>query len=246
MGTHYQQLSIAERCEITRLSDARCSVRQIAAALERAPSTSSRELNRNASATAGYRPEYAHQQAQARWRRGARLERDAALREAVLSGLGAGWSPARVSDRLALEYGRPVISHESIYRFIYAQLACTKDYSWRLYLPRGKSKRGRRGRRGGNAAIRIPGWAPRSQRSPEANDRRTPGHWEADLMRFGNRGPALLLHERHSRLLLACRHSGASRNDGGRGNDDCGGTNGCRGIDGCRRAEITKTDAVLR
>ena len=94
-------------------------------------------------------------------RRGARLERDAALREAVLSGptrpkLNAGWSPAQVSGRLALEYGRPVISHQSIYRFIYAQLARTKDYSWRLYRPRGKSKRGWRGRRGGNTISRIP------------------------------------------------------------------------------------------
>ena len=139
------------------------------------------------------------------------------MREAVLSGpsrsgLNAGWSPAQVSGRLALEYGRPVVSHESIYRFIYAQLVRTKDYSWRLYLPRGKSKRGWRGRRGGNTIVRTPGRAPLSQRSPEADDRGTPGHWEADLMRFGNRGQALLLHERHSRLLLACRlHSAELR-----------------------------------
>ena len=120
MGTHYQQLSISERCEIARLCAAGHSKRQIAAALDRAPSTIARELDRNASATAtaGYQPEYAHQQAQAPLckviignRRGARLERDAALRETVLSGLRAGWSPAQVSGRLALEYGRPVISH---------------------------------------------------------------------------------------------------------------------------------------
>ena len=55
---------------------------------------------------------------------------------------------------------------------------------------------------GGSAIVRIPGWAPRSQRSPEANDRRTPSYWEVDLMRFGNHGPVLLLrHERHSRRL---------------------------------------------
>ena len=122
MGTHYQQLSISERCEIARLRGAGHSKRQIAAALDRAPSTIARELERNASATAtataGYQPEYAHQQAQAPLgkviignRRGARLERDDALRETVLSGLRAGWSPAQVSGRLALEYGRPVISH---------------------------------------------------------------------------------------------------------------------------------------
>jgi hypothetical protein len=42
-----------------------------------------------------------------------------------------------------------VISYESIYRFTYAQLARTRDYRWRRYLPRGKSKRGCRGRKGG-------------------------------------------------------------------------------------------------
>ena len=206
MGTHYQQLGIVERCEIARLRTAGCSVSAIAAALDRATSTITRELKRNASANDGYRPEYAQQQAQARCWRGARLERDASLRGAVLSRLRAGWSPAQVSGRLALDYGCPVISHESIYRFIYAQLARTKDYSWRLYLPRGKSQRGRRGRRGGNTIVRIPGWTPLSQRSPEAAGRRIPGHWEADLMLFGNHGQALLLlHERHSRLLLAWR-----------------------------------------
>ena len=77
MGTHYQQLSISERGEIARLSDAKYSVHPIAAALDRAPSTIARELDRNASANAGYRPEYAQQQAQARCWHGSRRERDA-------------------------------------------------------------------------------------------------------------------------------------------------------------------------
>ena len=39
--------------------------------------------------------------------------------------------------------------HESIYRFIYAQIRRTNAGSWRLYLPRAKAKRGWRGRKGG-------------------------------------------------------------------------------------------------
>ena len=85
----------------------------------------------------------------------ARLGRDDELRDLVLSRLKQGWSPEQVSGRLALEAGGRVISHESIYRFIYAQLARKKDYTWRHYLPRGKSKRGRRGRRGGSPASFI-------------------------------------------------------------------------------------------
>ncbi len=53
-----------------------------------------------------------------------------------------GWSPEQVAGRLAREKGRKVISYETIYRFIYAEIKRTKDYRWRHYLPRGKSKRG--------------------------------------------------------------------------------------------------------
>ena len=93
LGKHYQQLSIVERCEIARLSTAGLSKHEIAAALDRSPPTISRELSRNASANGDYQPEYAQRQAQACCWRGARLERDAVLREDVLSGISAGWSP---------------------------------------------------------------------------------------------------------------------------------------------------------
>ena len=46
---------------------------------------------------------------------------------------------------MARDAGTTVISHESIYRFIYAQIARKNDYSWRHYLPRAKAKRGWRG-----------------------------------------------------------------------------------------------------
>ena len=131
------------------------------------------------------------------------------LRAEVLSRLGQGWSPEQVAGRLALEEGRQVISHESIYRFIDGQLRRTKDYSWRSYLPQGRSRRGRRGRRGGIAASRIAHRRPLAQRPQEAEDREVFGHWEADLMLFGRSGPVLLaVHERCSRLLLAVRQAG--------------------------------------
>ena len=99
-----------------------------------------------------------------------------------------------------------MISYESIYRFIYAQMARTTDYRWRHYLPRGKSKRGFRGRKGGSSASFIEGRVSLAERPPDAADRRTPGHWEADLMMFSKYGQAILtVHERKSRLLLAIR-----------------------------------------
>ena len=168
------------------------SQRQIAASLDRAPSTVARELMRNSSRTRGYQPSYAQQQARARRWSGSRLERDASLRQQVLAGLTQAWSPEQVAGRLALAAGRQVISHESIYRFIYAQLARKKEYSWRRYLPRAKFKRGYRGRRGGSPASFIAQRRPLSQRPRDAADRRSPGHWEADLMLFRTYGQVVL------------------------------------------------------
>jgi IS30 family transposase len=206
MGRKYRQLSLDDRCEIARLQANGWSIRQIAAALDRAPSSISREVRRNRGREVGYKPSYAQDQSKARRWSGSRLERESDLRGAVLDGLAKGWSPEQVAGRLARETGHPVISYETIYRFIHAQIARTKDYRWRLYLPRRKSKRGFRGRRGGSSARFIEGRVPVSERPPDAADRSTPGHWEADLMLFSKYGQAVLtIHERRSRLLLATR-----------------------------------------
>ena len=206
MGRRYRHLSLDDRCEISRLQANGGSIRQIAAALDRPPSTIARELKRNRGHQFIYKPGYAQDQTRARRWTGSRLERETDLRQAVLERLAGGWSPEQVARRLAREAGRQVISYESIYRFIYAQIARHKDYAWRHYLPRGKSKRGRRGRKGGGSVSFIEGRIPLSERPPDAAGRKTPGHWEADLMLFAKYGQAVLaVHERQSRLLIAMR-----------------------------------------
>jgi len=213
MGRSYEQLSLDDRCEIARLSANGSSIRQIAAALDRPPSTISRELKRNSGTQVGYKPRYAQQQTQARRWKGSRLERDESLRAAVIERLASGWSPEQIAGRLKLEQRRQVISYESIYRFIYAQLARTKDYRWRHCLPRGKSKRGCRGRKGGGSQNFIEGRVSLAERPIEAADRMTCGHWEADLMMFAKYGQAILtVHERKSRLLLAIRLTSKAAN----------------------------------
>lgn len=204
MGQRYSQLGLDERVEISRLSRAGCSIRQIAAALGRPPSAVSRELRRNSGVQVGYDPVHADTLKQARRWIGARLDRDGSLRDRVLGLLQAGLSPEQVAGHLAREAGEPVISPESIYRFVHAQIARHKDYSWRHLLPRGKSKRGFRGRKGGSSAKTISGRVSIHARPAEAEMREEPGHWEADLMAFSRYGQnILMLHERSSRLLLA-------------------------------------------
>jgi len=138
MGEHYEHLSLEERCQIAQLRAAGQSIRQIAAAVDRPPSTISRELKRNSGAQLGYKPAYAQEQARARRWTGSRLERDDGLRTVVLERLARGWSPEQVAGRLAQERAGRVVSHESIYRFIYAQIRRTNDGSWRRFLPRAR------------------------------------------------------------------------------------------------------------
>jgi len=209
MGRSYDQLSLEERCEIAELRRAGRSIRQIAAALDRQPSTISRELKRNSSdgPRAGpYQPAYAQKQTAARRWSGARLDRDPDLRERVLGLLGQGWSPEQVVGRLKREAGRTVIGCETIYRFVYAQLKRSNDGAWRHYLPRAKSKRGRRRGKGGSPALLIKDRISIHQRPAEALDRRQAGHWEADFMLFARYGQSVLvLHERTSRLTAIVR-----------------------------------------
>src|SRR5262249_39181213 len=128
------------------------------------------------------------------------------LQETVLKGLAQGWSPAQVAGRLKKENRRTVFSYESIYRFIDSQIRRTKDYSWRHYLPRGKSKRGWGGHKGGSPVDHIQDRVSIDERPAYIHKRRQPGHWEADLMLFAKYGQAVLVtHERRTRLLVVSR-----------------------------------------
>jgi transposase, IS30 family len=123
--------------------------------------------------------------------------------------LRKGWSPEQACGWIERQHGCKLISPETIYRFIHDQIARHKDYSWRHYLPRGKSKRGRRGRKGGSSALHIRDRIPIAERPQAIQDRSFPGHWEADLMLFAKYGQAILtLHERSSRLLIATKPPG--------------------------------------
>ena len=203
MARNYRHFSLEERCEITRLQAEGRSLRQIAAALDRSPSSLSRELKRNTGSKVGYRPAFATEQARARRWKGSKLDRKPELRAAVLQGLAQRCSPEQVAGRMAFEAGHQVISHETIYRFIDAQIIRHNDYSWRHYLPRGKSKRGVPGRKGGSSASFIQDRVSIAQRPAEAEQRDIPGHWEADTMLFATYGQSVLaLHERSSRLII--------------------------------------------
>jgi len=207
MGEHYGQLSLAERVEIYRLHAGGKSLRTIGAALCRAPSTIKRELQRNGRKIGvwpgGYDPVRADGLAKWRRRRDKRhkLARQPDLRDLVRNSLAMGMSPEQIAGRLTLEKGHTVISHESIYRYVYHR-SSAKDY-WHQLLPSRKSRRGWLGMRGGSPAHFMQRRRPIAERDPDARDRHTPGHWEADYMLFAKSGQSMLvLHERHTRYTL--------------------------------------------
>lgn len=208
MGRCYGQLSLEERIEIYRLCEAGLSGRKIAEAIGRDHSTISRELRRNgkpskACPQGGYHAVRAQERAKLRRQRHRRfkLARQPDLRRIVKNGLAMGCSPEQIAGRLTLEHGHSIISHESIYRYVYHRSA-QKDY-WHRQLPRRKARRGRYGCRGGSPASFIKLRRPISERPVEANDRRQPGHWEADYMLFAKSGSNLLvLHERQTRFTI--------------------------------------------
>ena len=210
MGKRYEQLRVEERVEIYRLHAAGKSRRAIGAILGRSAATISRELRRNSLKTKAWGGGYAPLRAQAlterRRQRGRphKLTTCPELRALVREYLLQGWSPEQISGRLRRACGQPVISHESIYRFIYHRSA-QKDY-WHRLLPRRKSRRGRLGARGGSSVLHLQHRVPIHDRPAQANDRSQPGHWEADLMLFRKYGQAVLvLHERSSRHLRLSR-----------------------------------------
>lgn len=210
MGVRYRQLSLEERIEIARLRQLEWSYRRIGAAIGRSHTTISRELCRNSRATrawpGGYAPARADTLAlrRRRWDCRFKLVRQPDLQDRVRRGLAMGHSPEQIAGRLAREAGRTVISHESIYRFVYHRSA-QKDH-WHRLLPRAKSRRGRYARQGGSPASFIKHRRSIHERSPEAADRQQPGHWEADYMLFAAYGHnVLVLHERTTRFTLLDR-----------------------------------------
>ena len=154
----------------------------------------------------GYEPVRAQQLAERRrqWDGRFKLARQPDLRNCVGKSLAMGHSPEQIAGRLALEHGRVIISHESIYRFIYHR-AAQKD-CWHRLLPRQKRRRGHHRRRGGSIASLIKQRRSITERPAEVEGRGTPGHWEADFMLFARCGQGLLvLHERQTRFNIV-RH----------------------------------------
>jgi IS30 family transposase len=215
----YGQLNLTERIEIYRLHEDGKSVRFIARALGRSPSTISRELRRNGKRSGhgwrgGYDPQRAEALTKRRHARGRahKLVRQPELRKLVFDQLAMDRSPEQIAGRLALEQGKTVISHESIYRYIYWRVWSFNENLHRL-LPRKKYKRGRYGKKGGSSKNLIERRASVHRRPQDVDTRQRDGHWEADLIQFSKPGQVLVVHERKSRFTALLPQDTKTAND---------------------------------
>lgn len=198
-------LSLREREEISRGISAAYSIRQIARALKRAPSTVSREIARH-----GGRGAYRAVQADRRaWRNGHRpksckLASHARLRAQVAHKLALQWSPQQIAHHLAERHGADKsmrVSHESIYRslFIQARGALKRELLVHLRSQR-RMRQSRKNTSAGQGQI-LEAVSIR-ERPAEVADRAVPGHWEGDLLCGGSSSQIATLVERHSRFVM--------------------------------------------
>src|SRR5437660_1454923 len=117
----YSHLLDEERDQIAVMRAAGRSICAIAGALQRAKSTVSRELRRNALPSGRYSPLHAAGAYQLRRRREAILEKDPTLRTFVRDRLAEGWAPEQIAGWLKAgnERGLRALGFEAIYAFIY-------------------------------------------------------------------------------------------------------------------------------
>jgi IS30 family transposase len=206
----HRTLTLAEREEISRGLVAGQSFCSIAASLERAPSTVSREVKRNG----GRRQYRACKADQAAWDRAHRpktckLAQNRELARIVAEKLQLQWSPDQIAGWLKSTYPDDEncqVSHETIYKtlFIQARGALKKELIQYLRKPRAM-RRSRHHTQKTKDHGRISNTVSIRERPAEVADRAVPGHWEGDLIMGSNNSQIATLVERHTRYVMLVR-----------------------------------------
>ncbi|ARM71977.1 transposase [Listeria monocytogenes] len=205
----YQHLTISERERILVGIAEDTSIRELAKAIGRAPSTVSREIQRNTINTV-----YSAHQAQENYL----CKRKSCHRKTLLSNpsikqkvlyllLEHQWSPEQISERLKQEGALVQISYNTVYRGIYAGALEDKKLMKgqrgiaRKLRHRGKTRHAK-GYKETRGKIKISNSI--HERPKEANERRCIGHWEIDTVSGKTGLPCLItLTDRYSRYLLS-------------------------------------------
>jgi IS30 family transposase len=206
-------LTLAEREHISRGIVAGYSLRSIAATLGRAPSTVSREIQRNG----GHNQYRASQADQAAWDRAHRAKPcklliNRALARIVANKLRRCWSPEQIAGWLKQAYPNDEsyrVSHETIYKslFIQARGALKKELLKHLRSQRA-IRHSRHANQKGNGKGQISNAVSIRERPASVEDRAVPGHWEGDLIFGTHNSQIATLVERHTRYVMLAKVNG--------------------------------------
>jgi len=200
-------LTLAEREEISRALASGHSIRLIAAVLKRAPSTISREIQRNGGQSC-YRASQADQAAWDRARRPktCRLAENRTLARIVATKLQLMWSPEQIAGWLKRTYPdgeNDKVSHETIYRSLFIQARGVLKKELLQHLRRTRAmRRSRHHTQKSDDRRRIHDAVSISERPVTAEDRAVPGHWEGDLLCGTHSSQIATLVERQSRYVM--------------------------------------------
>ena len=210
---HYQQLQYDERLAISSFQVQGLSIRAMARILNRAASTISREILRNAPSGL-YSCTHAQKRRNIRrvhCRPAPKLIAGSPLFDRVCKLLKLKWSPEQIALYLRRHHpndSRQRVSHETIYNAIYAMPKGELRRDLIALMRRAQAKRMPRSR-GEERRGKIADMTSVHVRPPEVDDRLFPGHWESDLIKGkGNASAVGSLVERSSRLLILVRLAG--------------------------------------
>jgi IS30 family transposase len=195
----YQQLSTEERYELAAMRRQHVGMAAMAKHLGRHRSTLYREVKRNQSAHDGsYRPSHAVEKASGRQRRSRRnwrygLEEFVPIETLIRK----EFSPEQIVGRRKLE-GQTVMSHETIYRWIWRDKRC-EGTLWRHLRGARKRRRKRYGRY--DSRGRLAGKRPIGQRPAVVESRGRIGDWEIDTMHGRGKACVVTVVERKTGLV---------------------------------------------
>jgi IS30 family transposase len=206
-------ITLSEREEISRGIVAGASMRQIAAAIQRSPSSVCREIARHGG-RARYRAAEAESQAWDRARRpkSCLLARHGRLQRIVASKLQLNWSPEQISGWLKAQFADDAsmrISHETIYRSLFLQARGVLKRELMSHLRSQRvMRRSKKASKKGQARGQIVDAISIRERPAEIEDRAIPGHWEGDLIAGSKNSYIATLVERHSRFTMLVKVGG--------------------------------------
>lgn len=137
----YTHIKPAQQVELAVLLRAGLKQSKIALILGKDPSSVSREIKRNRTDDNKYKARIAKRKTKARRlsanKRFRKIARNKKLKRYVIRKLKKYWSPEQIAGKLKKKYGKTIVSHETIYRFIYKYREDLKDV---LRCRRGKYK----------------------------------------------------------------------------------------------------------